>query len=31
VDPIVLKPGEGEVVNVAGDDVLFKAEGMEFP
>jgi mannose-6-phosphate isomerase-like protein (cupin superfamily) len=27
MEPIVLKPGEGEAVNVAGNDVLFKAEG----
>jgi quercetin dioxygenase-like cupin family protein len=27
VDPIVLKPGEGEAINVAGNDVLFRAEG----
>jgi hypothetical protein len=27
VDPIVLKPGGGEVINGAGNDVLFKAHG----
>lgn len=27
MDPIVYKPGEGEVVPVAGTDILLKAEG----
>jgi mannose-6-phosphate isomerase-like protein (cupin superfamily) len=27
MDPIVLKPGAGEAISVAGNDVLFKAEG----
>jgi quercetin dioxygenase-like cupin family protein len=27
MEPIVLKPGEGEAIDVAGNDVFFKAEG----
>ena len=27
MDPIVLKPGGGEAIDVAGNDVMFKAEG----
>ena len=27
MDPIVLKPGGGEAISVAGNDVMFKAEG----